>query len=497
MSTTETYRPTNLDPTPTRSASAGTQTPRPTRKTPEPTPEASDEALLPHPTKVIANSGPSPSGGDPATQTANDYASTSLLTLSGPTLSHPTTPTADAKGLPSGGDSNSVTDQSGCDAHRVAVGHGPSSTASQQRTDPQGGFAGRGSTSALDQSSGDIQWTHVEGGFNSQQAKESTEPVDSSPAGADAEPDRTASAPMEPNFQSLFDPALAFAADILDDMEGLWVANSNRLRTLTTAADQEDADGVCRGFGLTEAHPDVARLAAMVATLEQLTKDATKHLEKVMRRHPLHPWVKAQKGLGDKQTARLLAAIGDPYWNTLHDRPRTVSELWAYCGFHVLPAGQKGTEAQSNCAGRVQAGEGGGLRQELAGTQDDCAGVAPRRQRGRKANWSETARKRAWLIANSVVKAGGPYREVYDATKDKYADAIHSTACVRCGPAGKPAQPGSPLSKAHIHARGLRAISKAVLKDLWIEAKRLHELPVSGQSPTDAQRGGAAGGGQT
>jgi len=299
-------------------------------------------------------------------------------------------------------------------------------------------------------------------------------PKSSTPDGADAGPDRTARVAAQPIAPPLFDPALAFAADILDDTEGLWVANANRLRILTTPHDQADSDGEYRGFGLTEADADVARLSAMVDTLDKLTKDATKHLEKVMRRHPLHPWVKAQKGLGDKQVARLLAAIGDPYWNTLHDRPRTVSELWAYCGLHVLPAGQTVCEAQNRPAGRGQAGAGG-PGQSSHGGQTEVAGVAPRRQRGQKSNWSETARKRAWLIANSVVKCGGPYREVYDATKEKYADATHATVCVRCGPKGKPAQPGSPLSKAHIHARGLRAISKAVLKDLWIEAKRIHE----------------------
>lgn len=347
-----------------------------------------------------------------------------------------------------------MTDQTGGDAQIKAVGHGPSSTASHGSRDPQTVTAGRGSTSDSVHAGSDTQDPTDGVGSITQQARVVAEPTLPAPAGADAAPDRTVIGPALSIPGSLFDPALAFAADILDDTEGLWVANSNRLRTLTTAADQPDADGVCRGFGLTEAHPDVARLSAMVATLEQLTKDATKHLEKVMRRHPLHPWVKAQKGLGDKQTARLLAAIGDPYWNTLHDRPRTVSELWSYCGL-------------GDAAKQV-------------------------RRRNQKVTWSPDAKKRAWLISNSIIKAGGPYRKVYDAAKEKYADGVHAEECKRCGPSGKPAQPGSPLSKAHIHARGLRAISKAVLKDLWIEAKRLHELPDSGQHFGDTHSAPAA-----
>lgn len=285
-------------------------------------------------------------------------------------------------------------------------------------------------------------------------------------------PDRTASVPTTPIPPALLDPALALAADILDDTEGVWIANSNRLRVLTRT--EPDEDGEMRGFGLDETHPDVARLAAMVDALERLVKDATRNLEKIMRRHPLYPWVKAQKGLGDKQTARLLAAVGDPYWNTLYERPRTVSELWAYCGFHVLPAGHGLRDDQSVIASRDQAGEAD-PGQLFRATHELLAGVAPRRQRGQRSNWSDTARKRAWLVATSIIKAGGPYRVVYDDARSKYADAVHRVPCIRCGPAGKPAQAGSPLSLGHQHARGLRAVAKAVLKDLWREAARLHQ----------------------
>ena len=57
---------------------------------------------------------------------------------------------------------------------------------------------------------------------------------------------------------------------------------------------------------------------------------------------------------------------------------------------------------------------------------------------------------------------------------DEYADAVHAAECKRCGPKGKPAQPGSPLSAAHQHARAIRLIAKAILRDLWTESERLH-----------------------
>lgn len=256
----------------------------------------------------------------------------------------------------------------------------------------------------------------------------------------------------------LADPLLALAADVLDDLERVRIANENRLRQLTR--DTTDKDGEERGFGLTLDHPDVARLAALVNALTKAEHDATLNLQRMVRRHPLGPWIKQAKGVGEKQAARLLAAIGDPYWNELHNRPRRVSELWAFCGYsvHRLPAGSNPDHA-------------------LRDAQASPVGVAVARQRGAKVNWSPTAKMRAFLVAESIVKAGGPYRQVYDDGRAKYADAVHQVECKRCGPAGKPAPTGSPLSAGHQHARALRLVAKTVLRDLWREARRIHEAP--------------------
>lgn len=181
-----------------------------------------------------------------------------------------------------------------------------------------------------------------------------------------------------------------------------------------------------------------------------------KNLEKAVKAHPLGPWISQQKGVGFKQAGRLLGRIGDPYWHSGQrdtgevdktgdpiiepvNRPRTVSELWSYCGY---------------------------------GVND---GEAPRHRKGVQGNWNDAARMRAWNIAGSCLKAQGHYADVYYATREHYADAVHARDCVRCGPKGKPAKAGSPLSDGHKHARALRKVSKEFLKDIWLESKRLHE----------------------
>jgi hypothetical protein len=265
-------------------------------------------------------------------------------------------------------------------------------------------------------------------------------------------------------------PLLALLADVLDDLERTRIANENRLRQLTR--DEADSDGEERGFGLTLDQPQVAALADVVTALGKLEHQSTLNLQRAVRKHPLGPWVKATVGVGEKQGARLLAAIGDPYWNTLHDRPRLVSELWAYCGLHVLPAAQSARETHTGSGGGGKQGDPG---HSPAVTHSGPAGVAPTRARGQRANWSTVAKTRAYLIAESCIKqARSPYRAVYDDGRTKYADAIHAAPCRRCGPSGKPADTGTPLSAGHQHARAMRLVMKELLRDLWSESKRLH-----------------------
>lgn len=267
-------------------------------------------------------------------------------------------------------------------------------------------------------------------------------------AGPDASHDVT---PIEQPRPVLLDPVLTLACVTVDDLERQRIAQENRYRSLTRSGTSEN--GLEWGYGLDDRDPSVAAAGAILDGIRDLEKQAVRQLEKQMKAHPLGPWVKAQKGAGNKTVARLLGAIGDPYWHTVENRPRTVSELWAYTGHKP---GQ-------------------------------------RRRKGERANWSDDAKKRTYLIAAGFVKQldaqckreGGiaehqdgckcsPYRKVYDARRAHTRENVHATECVRCGPSGKPAQPGSPWSPAHQMADAVRVTGKTFLRDMWREARRLH-----------------------
>jgi hypothetical protein len=262
-----------------------------------------------------------------------------------------------------------------------------------------------------------------------------------------------------------------FAAQV-DDLETMRIASAHRYRTLAT--DAVDKDDVVRGLNLGVDHPASVRLREVVGGMDALEKQAIKNLENLMKKSDWWGWIQQAKGVGAKQLARLLSAIGDPYWHAVEERPRRVGELWAYCGYHAVPVGDDGKVISSD----KTSGDGHQYAENhvvgaVPGT--DFYQAAPRRQKGIQANWSEDARKRAWLIANSCLKQrSGKYREVYDDTRRKYEEGVHKVACIRCGPAGSPAAIGTPLSLGHQHGRALRMVSKTVLKDLWIEARRQH-----------------------
>lgn len=267
----------------------------------------------------------------------------------------------------------------------------------------------------------------------------------------------------------LNDPGLAMMADSLDDLERVRNASRNRLRTMTRS--EVDKDGNLRGFCLSESDPEVARLSALCTALDGLVHDQTLALQRRMRKHPLGPWVKGQRGIGDKTAARLLAAVGDPYWNTLHDRPRTVSELWAYCGLHTLPGGHLLGAIPS-----PSAPPGHPLRRAVttAPSIPICQAVAARRRKGVKSNWSTVAKTRAWLCIEACMKQLDP------ACKGETGIANHVEGC-RCSPyrivvdvrRTRTLLTHPDWTPRHSLNDGMRIASKTFLRDLWRQAKAL------------------------
>lgn len=228
---------------------------------------------------------------------------------------------------------------------------------------------------------------------------------------------------------------LGLLAEYVEGLESMRKKWENRLRALTADPTEKIGEkGGTFGKGLPEWHPDVLAVQIQVEQIAEIEKQAIKNLERAMKDHPFGLWMEKQKGVGAKGLGRLLGTIGDPA-----DR-QFVSQLWAYCGYHVVD------------------------------------GQAPRRKKGQKANWSTEAKTRAYLIVEANKRCrDSVYREVYDRGREKYEGKVHTHPCFPCGGKSNPAAPGTPWKPGHQQAAALRLASKTLLKDLWIEAKRLRE----------------------
>lgn len=145
-------------------------------------------------------------------------------------------------------------------------------------------------------------------------------------------------------------------------------------------------------------------------------------------------WQKGSRGIGEHLLARLLGHIGHPVYSTAHhwggtgenrtlidDGPieRRVSDLWSYCG-HGDPE----------------------RRKRRGQSPEDAA-----------ATGSPIAKMLVHLIAEGCMKAGGPYRDVYDERRSLTA-LSHPE-----------------WTKGHSHNDALRVAGKVILRDLWLVSR--------------------------
>ncbi|HEU5223088.1 MAG TPA: hypothetical protein VFU07_05330 [Candidatus Lumbricidophila sp.] len=292
------------------------------------------------------------------------------------------------------------------------------------------------------------------------------------------------------HYDQLVPDSLRLISDSLDDLEGLHTATTNRYRSATSTWVDEKT-GLIRGLGLDERDPLVASVAVLATALEEQKHQMVLKLQRELRKTIFSPWLKQQRGVGEKTLARLLASIGDPYIRTdvvkldeknidIRETPRTLSALWGYSGLAV----------DNGTARRIPKGA----------TQADVFACG-----------KPTAKMRAYLVAECLVKAGvrtidkdlksddksydlenrhaiSRYGELYLARRAATIDRVHAHDCVRCGPAARPAKAGTPWSGAHQQADALRVLSKQVLKDLWLLAREHHTgIPVTAPIQHDDQ----------
>lgn len=232
--------------------------------------------------------------------------------------------------------------------------------------------------------------------------------------------------------------SLRILSECFDDMQRARISCNNRME---------------RGRSGEPLEPD--QHAELSATLTDAEKRFNKQMIlalQVAAPEPLLGWVDDTAGIGLPTIARLLGIVGHPrlaqpyHWEGTgperhlvpdEEYERLVSDLWSYCG------------------------HGDPLRKRSKGmSADDAMRLG-----------NPMAKKLTWLMADGQVKnKSAAYRPLYESRRAETAERVHAFPCVRCGPSGKPAQPGSPWSKAHQLADAKRIVGKTILRDIWINS---------------------------
>lgn len=227
-----------------------------------------------------------------------------------------------------------------------------------------------------------------------------------------------------------------------------------------------------------QVNPDFLKRSALIVDgLKAIEADIEADIRAAIRRHPLAPWITAQRGIGLVTFANLLGVTGDI------GRFPTVSKLWKYLGLHVTPDG---------AAPKKKKGEGW--------THTDCAHehlttCPPTCTTDHHPNcapgalgtaYSPKGRTICYMLGEAIVKVGGegPYRAAYDAKKRYYLQHRE-----RSGPSGCPmgqihkTEKGAILAcvksvdgvetSIHVHRAAMRYAVKELVKALWIEWHRV------------------------
>jgi hypothetical protein len=246
----------------------------------------------------------------------------------------------------------------------------------------------------------------------------------------------------------------------LDDVEHARIQTENRIGALGRALGLERIT--------RESIPP--EILAPFEALDRADAEATKALERAWRRHSLAPWSRNLMGVGDKTIARLIAEIGDPLVRTLGqwegenderrwiitgEEPRTLAQLFAYCG-HGDPVRRK--------------------RKNMA--QEDALGLGNPR-----------AKRRVWLIASTAIKARcsacrSAARERKEADEDQsYLAPARGCTCAETHPlrhaydqarakyASRLDADGNLWTPGHQHAAALRYVGKTFLRLLYEAAQ--------------------------
>lgn len=201
---------------------------------------------------------------------------------------------------------------------------------------------------------------------------------------------------------------------------------------------------------------DVRMYEESIEELETLEKSAEKRVARVVKEHPMWPWLQNVKGCGTMMAAAMISQFD------IHKAPRP-SNFWSFAGLSVKPDG-RAPRREAGCEqadGRKGLPYNGWLRTKLVG-----------------------------VLGPGFLRAKNPtYRAIYDGYRERIRNVGACTLEKHCSSSGSPTwypsgkqgakpQAGDFCTEGHMHNKAIRYMVKLFLLDFWTEWRRVEGLPI-------------------
>ena len=174
-----------------------------------------------------------------------------------------------------------------------------------------------------------------------------------------------------------------------------------------------------------------------VALEEELDEDITEIAKEI----PIIEEMVEVKGVGFMFAAKLVAMIDI-------ERCNTVSALWRFAGFGVVPFCPKCEEYLDIQLDKCPECDSEVIRR------------AERLRKGEKAHYNTRLKTYCWQVGTSFLKSGSPYREIYDKAREQY-------------------EKREDWSDLRRHRAAMRKMIKIFLQHFWLRWRTLEGLPTS------------------
>lgn len=233
------------------------------------------------------------------------------------------------------------------------------------------------------------------------------------------------------------------------DMQKLRIQSSNRNTTNTVVLDAKHG----------------THLDAQADSLHEMERREMSNVRRLLKLHPLWPWLKEQKGCGPTMSGVIVSEIDIT-------KAETISALWSYCGLAV--------DAETGKAVRMKRGEKAGynpwLKSKLVKVLGDCLLRANSPWRKHYDDYKHRKQNSLEPVC-MLCKGKGVFKSKKDDESGEETATAREKKCKNCNGTGGPAPWGQ--SDEHRHKAAIRYMVKMFLQEMWIAWRTIEGLPVT------------------